>query len=389
MRNHDDHRPVVAIVAHGIHNHGGMERVTYELIRRLHTEFRFLVVAAKLEPSLIPSVERWIRIRVPRKPIPLKRATFYLLAGRALSKIEVDLIYTVGAIVPNRTDIAAVHFCHAAFADSNDAPAARRGPLLRRINGVLARRIALEEERRAFRPDRLRTFAAVSERVAAELELYYPDVASSIIPNGVDIDQYSPNKSVRQRIRGREGAEDGVIVAIFAGGDWDRKGLAIAIEAVGLARERGLSAQLWVVGRGDQRRFASLIDNLGAGVIRFFGERSDLDDLYKAADVFLLPSMYETFSLATLEAASSALPVIVTPHVGVGASLVGANKGGRMVERSSDAFASALVEIGANAKLRMRLGEAARQQAIQFSWNSSAEKVRSLFVWLLSPDSQV
>ena len=96
-------------------------------------------------------------------------------------------------------------------------------------------------------------------------------------------------------------------MCLFVGGDWDRKGLGVAIEAVSLVRQR-TPIRLWVVGRGESGRFEQLAERLGVGDhVRFFGPRADTERFYQAADIFVLPTEYETFSLVAYEAAASSL----------------------------------------------------------------------------------
>jgi glycosyltransferase involved in cell wall biosynthesis len=214
-----------------------------------------------------------------------------------------------------------------------------------------------------------------------------------IIPNGVDLDRFFPDDDVRLAIRTKEGVREAV-VAIFVGGDWDRKGLRAAIEAVGLVRRAGLDLRLWVVGVGDQTRFTHLAGRAGADrAVRFWGRRSDAEDLYRAADVFVLPSLYESFSLVSLEAAASMLPLVLTAFNGAPELLVGHNEGGRVVRGDPSALAAALLELGRDESLRRELGGAARRRAEQFGWGSSAQRVlgwyRSLLQEWPSPEGRL
>ena len=63
--------------------------------------------------------------------------------------------------------------------------------------------------------------------------------------------------------------------------------------------------RLLVAGRGNQRRYKSKR-------VQFLGELPDLVHTYAAADVFILPSIYDPFSNACLEALACGLPVITT-----------------------------------------------------------------------------
>ena len=81
----------------------------------------------------------------------------------------------------------------------------------------------------------------------------------------------------------------------------------------------------------------------------------------------MLPSSYETFSLVTFEAASSGLPILATPVSGV-RELVEDGRSGLLIEPQPETIAERLALLGADPALRTRLGRAARESALQFSW---------------------
>ena len=376
-------KPVVVLVAHDIHDHGGMERACAELIRRAHDEVDFVVVAAELSPELRPLVQRWVHVRIPQRPFPLKFVLFWLRAGLALRRIDADLVHTVGAIVPNRVDVAAVHFCHAGFLAANNNAAPGAAPRLRRLNTTLARALALAAERWAYRSSRLRAFAAVSQGVAGEVTRHYASVPVTVTPNGVDVERFRPDADVRAALRSAERVGDSV-VALFVGGDWDRKGLGIAIEAVAKARASGHDLRLWVVGRGDEARFAAVVAELGvAPYVRFFGPQSDVVRFYQAADIFVLTSLYETFSLVCFEAAACGLPLVIPPISGA-SEIVGADEGGLLLPRSATAVADGLIRLAADPELRVRLGSEARRRAAAYTWQNSVASVVELYRTLLA-----
>jgi glycosyltransferase involved in cell wall biosynthesis len=375
---------LVALVAHDIHDHGGMERACAELIRQGSEKLDFIVVAIDLAPDLRPLVQRWVHIRVPRRPFPLKFALFWFLAGRAVRRLDADLVHTVGAIVPNRVDLATIHFCHAGFLAVNGGLAPRAAPVLRRANTALSRALAIAAERWSYRPSRLRAFATVSLGVAEEVARYYSSsIPATFTPNGVDVERFRPDPAVRAALRATEAVGD-CVVALFVGGDWERKGLDIAIEALSKVRAAGYDLRLWVVGRGDAVRLLALAERLGvARYVRFFGPRSDTEVFYQAADLFVLPSRYEAFSLVCLEAAASSLPLVV-PSISGASDVVGSGEGGLLVERSVDSVADALVTLTADPELRARLGAEARQRASAYTWKRSVESVMNLYDTLLA-----
>ena len=103
--------------------------------------------------------------------------------------------------------------------------------------------------------------------------------------------------------RAEQGLGPDDIAVLFVGSGWERKGLRFAIDAIeGCADRRW---RLLVAGRGQEARYRS-------AAVNFLGVATDLPRLYAAADIFLLPTIYDPFSNAALEALAAGLPVITT-----------------------------------------------------------------------------
>jgi glycosyltransferase involved in cell wall biosynthesis/GT2 family glycosyltransferase len=376
-------RPRVALVAHGIHDGGGMERAWAELIRHLHNDVRFVAITSELAPDLEPLVERWERIGVPMRPFSLKFVTFFVRAALAVRRADADLVHTLGAIVPNRAQVATVQFCHAGYRAATGSLAPAGAPWLRRLNTTVARALALLAERWCYRSARVGTLAAVSEGVRREIEAFYPRIATAVTPNGVDTRRFRPDPAQRAAFRSACRTEPSGCVALFVGGDWDRKGLGIAIEAAAKARAGGAPVVVWVVGAGDEARFAGLARDLGIGdSVVFFGRRDDTERIFQAADVFVLPTAYETFSIVSFEAAACGLPLVIPDISGAG-ELVADGRAGLMVERDVAAIADALSDVAADIDRRQMLGAEARRRASTFTWEASASSVADLYASLL------
>jgi D-inositol-3-phosphate glycosyltransferase len=109
--------------------------------------------------------------------------------------------------------------------------------------------------------------------------------------------------------------------------------------------------------------------------VRFIGSVSQ-DDLplhYNAADVCVLPSHYESFGLAALEAAACGRPVVAS-EVGGLPSIVRNGSTGFLVEpRHSDTMAERLCELLGDDMLRSRMGSAARTHAETLGWDRAAD----------------
>jgi glycosyltransferase involved in cell wall biosynthesis len=349
-----------------------MERAFYELVRRTSDRIDYTIVSAELADDLV-DVVRWERIRVPMRPIPLKIVVFALLAGRRLRRVDSDLVHTLGAIVPNRVDLATVQFCSAGYIDATGA-LAPPGPPTRRLNTSLARLVGLILERWCYRPCRLRLLAPVSEGIRTELDRHYRGIEAMLTPNGASPERFRPDSSVRAQTRAELGVADDTVVALFVGGDWRRKGLDLVIE--GLAQAvRTSEVVLWIVGKGDVERYALLADANGVSErVSFLGPRVDTERFYAAADIFVFPSLYEADPLVVYEAAASGLAVIATPVNGAQA-LVEDGRAGISVPRDAAQIAEALEQLAMDPELRDALGIEARSRVSRRTWSASTDAV--------------
>ena len=150
-----------------------------------------------------------------------------------------------------------------------------------------------------------------SEMVKREVvDLYrYSADKIDIVRNGVPLDQFRFDLALREKSRADLKLKPDEVALLFAGSGWERKGLRFAIEAFELCRDRKL--RLLVAGRGDARGYKPK-RFFTEEPVRFLGELADLRPSYAAADIFILPSIYDPFSNASLEALASGLPVITT-----------------------------------------------------------------------------
>jgi len=362
-----------------------MERVHAELVRRLLDRYRFTIVASNVADDLRGRVD-WRRVLLPPRLMPLRFLAFYGLGAVQLRRADADIVHVCGALVPNRADVASIHFCHAGFVTASGRLAPQGSPWARRLNTSLQRRLAIRAERWTYRPSRLRLLAPVSHHVAHELRNAYPGTAIQETPNGVDLDRFCPDASVRQVVRAEMGTDERATVVLFVGGDWHLKGLALAIDALAAARSAVGELELWVLGAGDERRFAA--HAAAAGVresVRFLGWRRETERYYQGADILLCCSIYETFSLALAEGAASGLP-LVTTRVGVASELVdgAGDPGGVLVGRQADEVGAALAALAKNADRRVRFGKAARKRVEQFTWERLAATMDGIYQDLLA-----
>jgi glycosyltransferase involved in cell wall biosynthesis len=370
-------RARVTIAAHEVHDDGGMEAAMAHLVRHATAAYDVTVVTARLDPDLRPGV-RWRRVRIPAAPVVVRILAFALQAAPMIRAERADVVHTLGALVPNRADLATVQYCHAGVpVDARTAGDALGAA--RRLHTHVAHRVSLAAERWCYRPSRLRRAAAVSPGVADEFAAAYPGIPVSITPNGVDLERFAPDAAVRAQVRAEAGVGPDDVVVLFVGGDWVRKGLAVAITAVGRLARAGAPVHLWVVGRGDVDHYRALATEQGvADRVTFLGFRRDRERFFRGADVFTLPTVYETFCIVAFEAAAAELPIVMTRVNDVGA-LVRDGTGGVLVDRDPDALADALATLVADPARRAADGRAARARAEHYTWDASAASVLDLY----------
>jgi UDP-glucose:(heptosyl)LPS alpha-1,3-glucosyltransferase len=169
----------------------------------------------------------------------------------------------------------------------------------RKHNDILRLEKSLLDDRGADR------VIANSQMVKSEIvDLYnYRRDKVDIVRNGIPLARFGVDPARRDRARADLRLESDDVVALFVGSGWQRKGLRYAIQATEACANPKL--RLLVAGRGDSLHPHS-------NRTRFLGEVADLSPIYAAADIFILPTIYDPFSNACLEALACGLPVITT-----------------------------------------------------------------------------
>lgn len=165
----------------------------------------------------------------------------------------------------------------------------------------------LEIERALFSTSGARVVIANSEMVKREIEqrFGFPPERIHVVYNGVPA--FLPPTNARAEMRDQLGLSQTDYVLLFAGSGWDRKGLRFAIEAVNASAAK---PTLLVAGRGKAAAMPP------SDRVRFLGPVSEMSRVLAAADAFILPTLYEPFSNACLEALVAGLPVLTTAHNG-------------------------------------------------------------------------
>ncbi len=242
----------------------------------------------------------------------------------------------------------------------------------------------LAAERRLFASVRLRAVICNSRMVREEIRRHFglPEDRLHVVYNGVDLELFNPGlKSARAAMRSRLGIAEEAMVYLFVGSGFERKGLPQLLAAMRAAEK----AHLIVVGEDKRRRqMQALGVQLGiAGRVHFAGGQSDVKPWYGAADCFVLPTLYDPFPNAALEAMASGLPLITTTQCGAAEFIQPGVSG--LVHEAGDvaALAAALLAIGDVGKAG-DMGRAARVAVSGLGLDAMAAQLTSLYRSLLS-----
>lgn len=186
-------------------------------------------------------------------------------------------------------------------------------------------------------------------------------VVSNTIDTPVHAKGVREAKTEASRLKSKWGIADCHVI-LFVGRFVAAKGLDVLVKAFGSVARREPRAALILVGDGPLREeLEHLVQTRGIPRVFFpgFVQPSDLFPFWAMADIFVLPSIRETWGTVINEAMASRLPIIASRVVGAAGDLVreGAN-GFVVLEGDSGELADALVDVLSDDTRRLKMGEA-------------------------------
>jgi len=274
--------------------------------------------------------------------------------------------------------------------------------------GALKNRVAQDaaELEQQIRVDIERRTMATADRIVAAtevdrshmLEAYAANARKIVVvPGGVNLDMFAPGN--RQAARQRLGLGPEATL-LFVGRIQRLKGIDILIRAAAeLQEDVGRLRVLVVGGTGDStgrqpseeaRELARLraeVDELGLNaVVQFVGgvEQTQLAEYYRAADVTVMPSTYESFGLVAVESLACGTPVVAS-RVGGLATIVRDGENGALVPwRDPRLFADRIRPILTDPSYAAALQRGALETAATYSWDGVAERTVAVYDGLLA-----
>ena len=258
--------------------------------------------------------------------------------------------------------------------DLKHAPTWRRRQQLRRWYGFLKMQMKV-----ARQIPRILTVSTSSKRDVVE-QYGIAEHQLEVVPIGVDTDHFRPRPEIR-RVPGR--------IMTTASADVPFKGLLPLVEAVAKVRTERPDAHLVVVGRlREGSPVAAAIDRLGVGDAVTFESGISNDrmiELYAQAEVAVVPSLYEGFSLPAVESMACGVPLVATTG-GALPEVVGEDGVTGMLVTPGDPgeLAGAIERVLCDPTLAARLADNARRRVLErFTWQACAASTAEHYRWVI------
>jgi UDP-glucose:(heptosyl)LPS alpha-1,3-glucosyltransferase len=261
----------------------------------------------------------------------------------------------------------------------DEHPQASSLSLLRRLHRRTYYALLACLERRIYSNPKV-TLAAVSQRTAALLSKYFHRQDVTVVPNGVDSAHFSPSARLARRelARARRQFRPEDFVLLLIGNDLNNKGLPAVLEAISVQLE--IPVRLIVVGDDPTSASRELARRLGV-LDRCFWEpaMADILDAYAAADLYVSPSREDSFGMPVAEAMACGLPVITSVLAGISSLLHdGVDSFVLRDPHDSKTLGTLLRTLYEHSELRSRMGQAATNVSLGWTWERNAASVIQL-----------
>jgi UDP-glucose:(heptosyl)LPS alpha-1,3-glucosyltransferase len=300
----------------------------------------------------------------------------FRLNGPPFGESEIDIAHTFG--VGRTAHIVSAQSCHRAGIELLHGK-----PYLGKSNFGFYDYVSLADEKALFTSISTRRIIAASRLVSSQIEEHYRVDSNmiSIVPNGVDYKLFERVRSEGNRdgIRASLDLPEDKYVLLFVGNEFGRKGLQVLLGALSALEDQ--CAYLLVVGGDDQERYRRLAADLGiADQVSFVGSIPNPENLYAAADAFVLPTLYEPFGIAIIEAMAAGVPVITSKACG---AIEGMQHRQHVLHlenpTSVDELAEAIRLLRRDDTLRKKMIASGLEKARELSWDRIAQRVIAVY----------
>jgi len=245
----------------------------------------------------------------------------------------------------------------------------------------LFHQLILRLEKRIFEKGECKKIIAISEMVKRNILKHYrlPEDRVKVVYNGVQLDRFDPSNKkyfydeVRQQLR----ISDQEVMILFVGSGFERKGLEYLIKSIQYVKEKNW--RLVLVGKGNWGKYLKFTTKKKQEKITCLEPIDEIEKLYAAADFFILPSIYEPFGNANLEALASGLPIITSQNTGASEIITPKKEGIILEDPSNSKSIAEAIDYLMDPKNREPMVSAARSLAEKFTQQRNASEMLKIY----------
>ena len=216
---------------------------------------------------------------------------------------------------------------------------------------------------------------AVTEPARQFANRYFPG-DFTIIPNGVDTEEYADAKPISTY-------QDGRLNILFQGRMEKRKGFPHMLRAYSQLRWQFPECRLLVVGPGNMdRESASVIGERGVEDVHFIGYASnqDLPSYYRTADIFCSPAIgNESMGIVLIQAMAAGRAIVASDIAGHRSVITDGHDGLLANPHDERGFADTLARLLKDANLRSKLAAAGRESVHRYRWSQVTDEVLGVY----------
>ncbi len=386
----------------GARDTGGMSVYVREVARRLASKGHYVDIFTRLQhPSAVEMIQPFENVRIVHLPagapglLPHSALNFHLEEFfqnlerfRASEEIAYDLVHShyylsgqIGSLARNHWRVPHAFMFHTLGVLKNRIASSPKEPGLR----------IAAEKRLAVECDLI--FAATEREKRQLVELYGASPGKiHVVPCGVDTEKFQTAE--RSESRARLELREGEPVILYVGRFDPIKGVDRLLAAASILR-RELRPRVVLVGGGgenasEERKLRALCSELSLNdCVTFAGRKvhDELPDYYRAADVLVLPSHYESFGLVVLEALACGAPVVAM-RVGVVEDIVRSGVNGWVLsENTPEHLAEGVRRVLDAKKNRGMSADSIRSSVRDYDWDFVARSVDEEYRALLGCES--
>jgi len=209
------------------------------------------------------------------------------------------------------------------------------------------------------------------------------------IPNGVDLNNFNRNVN-KNKIKNKLGISKNQIMLLSVGRYHIKKGYEFVADTIKILKERGFNIKWVIVGKSLsvlKNKFKEsgvyndviLLSEIGYSQKKLNFPSDDLIEIYKSADIFIMPSLLETFGMVLLEAMASKLPIISTDAEGCKYVVKDGLNGLTVPVANSMAIATAVQKIINNQELKSKLISNGYKNAQMHDWSVIKEMYLNMY----------